>query len=123
MVTTKTTVVDASSTVVHANICNIRLFETLHKAIARSSAFSTINNHLFDFRRRTRVLDHAARVASAAASMILHESRILDTPRGGNNTDTAVGFLHHDSEDEARVHSRRGRNLGDGSLDIGDFGG
>jgi len=51
----------------------------------------------------------------------LHEAWVFDAIVGGGCSDTAVGFLHHDCEDEAGVYAAGCCYGADGALDAGDF--
>lgn len=114
-------IVDSGRAVVLADVLDIGLLQTLHQSIARSRALGAVLDHLLNLRVRARVLDHAAGVAGAGAGVVLHETGVLDRPRGRDDAHAAVGFLHDDCEDEAGVDARRGRDFVDGRLDVGDF--
>lgn len=80
MVAIEPTIVNARSTVILAVIRDGSFRKTLNQAIARSRAGGAIDNHLLNLRRRTRILDHAAGIAGARAGVVLHETRVGDTP-------------------------------------------
>ena len=53
--------------------------------------------------------------------MILHQSRVSDSIIGGRHSDTALGFLHDDGQDEAMVDAGRLCGGFDGVVDVTDF--
>lgn len=99
------TVVNACGAVILRYIRRSGLAQTLHKSIARSSAGSAVHNHLLNLTAGARILDHAAGIAGAGACVILHQSWVLDRPRGSNNAYATVGFLHDDGEDETCIYA------------------
>lgn len=65
-----------------------------------------------------RVLHVRAVVARALALVGLEEARVGVRVAGGRGARAAVGFLHHDHEDEGFVDAGGGRDIFDRGLDV-----
>lgn len=65
------------------------------------------------------VLDGAVLVAGTGSVVALHETRVDDTIVGGLDTDTAVGLLHNDGQNEPSVDTAGGSNCFNGFLHVG----
>lgn len=81
-------------------------------------------DHLRDGLLRARVLYRVGRyvrVAGGSAIVVLHQTRVADTPVGRRRAHTAARLLRHDSKDEAVVDLGLLGDLLDGIVDGADF--
>lgn len=65
------------------------------------------------------VLNGTVLVARTGSVVALHETGVDDTVVGGLDTDTAVGLLHNDGQNETSVDTAGGSNCFNGLLHVG----
>lgn len=101
------------------------LSESLHKSITAASdansAVRAIHDHAGDGSGRAR---HRGVSAAVRTVVILHQPRVANSSVWGDgvvDADTALGFLHHDGEDEAGVHVGSLSDGLDGGIDVFDL--
>lgn len=98
-------VINTSSSVKSRNIIGSRFIDAVSKAIAAVSTSSTLADHLINSCRGARVLDVVVLIAGGSTIVVLHEARISNSKVGRRSTDTAVRFLHDDSQDKSMVNT------------------
>jgi hypothetical protein len=100
-------VVDTGSLVEGLGARALGSVEAASETLASVSAGSTFGDHTGDLvsgaRGDSLGRSLASGVAGRCTSVVLHQTGVGDTVVGGDGADTALGFLHDHSEDEAVV--------------------
>ena len=112
-------VVAASGLVVRGGIAVAALLsDELLKTVTLGGTFDTVDDHLVDLAVGAGVLDSAVLVAGTGSIVALHQTGVDDTVVCSLDTDTAVGLLHDNGQNETGIHTAGGRDSLDGLLDV-----